>query len=272
MHLDQFNYSILGSNSANRVVFVHGLMAFSANWRKIANKIEDEFQCLIYDQRGHGRSFKPETGYTPEIFAEDLNIITNELGWTHFHLVGHSMGARNSMVFAHLYPQKVKTLTIEDMGPTGDPSVYEYYKGLFAAIPTPFAGRTEVQEFFANRFANVFKPTESLQVLSLFLQSNMEEKADGKYDWKFSKAAMLEIVRDGNSRDFWGEVSSLRMPTLLVRGQNSNVLKQDTFNEMLEVNSIITGVEIAGAGHWIHYEKYAEFAATLRDFLKLHNA
>ena len=62
-------------------------MAFSANWRKIASRLESEFQCLIYDQRGHGRSFKPETGYTPEVFAEDLYKITNELGWDRFHLV-----------------------------------------------------------------------------------------------------------------------------------------------------------------------------------------
>ncbi len=272
MHLDYFNYSVLGSNSSRRVVFVHGLMAFSANWRKIANKIEDEFQCLIYDQRGHGRSFKPTSGYTPEIFAEDLNIITNELGWDYFNLVGHSMGARNSMVFADLYPQKVKTLTIEDMGPTADPLVYDYYKEMFAAIPTPFASRVEVQEFFANRFGQVFKATESLQVLSLFLQSNIEEKETGKLDWKFSVDAMLEVVKEGNSRDFWGEVSSFLMPTLLVRGEHSNVLKLDTFNKMLEVNSNLIGVEIAGAGHWVHYEKYAEFTTTLRNFLILHNA
>ena len=120
MFLSNFNYSVLGNAESPRVVFIHGLMAFSANWRKIASRLQNDFQCLIYDQRGHGRSFKPDSGYSPEVFAEDLNKITNELGWDSFHLVGHSMGGRNAIVFADLYPQKVTTLTIEDMGPEAD--------------------------------------------------------------------------------------------------------------------------------------------------------
>lgn len=272
MYLDNFNYSILGSNSSQRVVFIHGLMAFSANWRKIANKIEDEFQCLIYDQRGHGKSFKPKTGYTPEIFAEDLNKITDELGWTYFNLVGHSMGARNAMVFANLYPQKVKTLTLEDVGPVGDPQAQDYYKRLFKAVSTPFKSRDQMKEFFSSQFSQLFKSTESPQILSLFLQSNIEEKENHLYDWKFSKENILEIIREGNTRDFWNETSSFKMPVLLIRGELSHVLKHDTFKKMLEVNPKITGIEILGAGHWVHYEKYEQFTIELRKFLKLHNA
>lgn len=272
MSLENFNYSILGSNTEKRIVFVHGLMAFSANWRKIASRLENEFQCLIYDQRGHGKSFKPETGYSPEIFAEDLNSITNELGWHNFNLVGHSMGARNAMVFAGLHPDKVKTLTIEDMGPEGDPKIINYYQRMFDAIPTPFSSRQQVQDFFVNDFGKAFNPSESLQVLSLFLNSNIEEKPDGKFDWKFSKNAMLESVRLGNARDYWGELENFKMPVLLFRGETSHLLKLDTFKKMLEVNPNVQGVQILGAGHWIHYEKYAEFTNYLREFLQLHNA
>ncbi len=272
MFLDNFNYSVLGTNSGDRIVFIHGLMAFSANWRKIANRLEGEFQCLIYDQRGHGRSFKPETGYTPEIFAEDLNKITNELGWENFHLVGHSMGGRNAMVFANLYPEKIRTLTIEDIGPDADSKNYMYYENMLNSVPTPFQDKQQIKDFFNQKFAKDFTPKEAPSILSLFLQSNIEEKPDGLFDWKFSKKAIISIVREGHQKDRWHEVSSFKMPVLLIRGQNSHVLKYETFEKMKQMNPNIQGVQIVGAGHWVHYEKYEEFTTVLKDFIRLHDA
>ncbi|MGZ3692535.1 MAG: alpha/beta fold hydrolase, partial [Pseudobdellovibrio sp.] len=173
MHIDNFHYSILGENKNSRIVFVHGLMAFAANWRKIANKLEDRYQCLIYDQRGHGRSFKPAGPYTPEVFAEDLNKITYELGWDSFHLVGHSMGARVALVFAHLFPQKVKTLCLEDIGVEVNPENYKYYENMLNVVPTPFRSKDAMKSFFVKDFPNLFTPNEKPQVLMTFLQANI---------------------------------------------------------------------------------------------------
>lgn len=247
-------------------------MAFSANWRKIASRLEDEFQCLIYDQRGHGRSFKPDSGYTPEDFAEDLYKITNELGWDQFHLVGHSMGGRNAMVFAHRYPEKLKTLTIEDMGPDKDGKAENYYHEMLDVIPTPFENKDAIRLFFEKEFFKKFSPKEPPIVLSTFLQANLEEKPNGKYDWRFSKQAVYEMVREGHLKDRWLEVSSFKMPVLLIRGETSHVLRAETFEKMLQVNPQITGLTLPGVGHWVHFEKYQEFVTELRNFINLHDA
>lgn len=268
--LSNFHYSVLGTNEKNRIVFVHGLMAFAANWRKIASRLENNYQCLIYDQRGHGRSFKPETGYSPEIFAEDLNKITDELGWDYFHLVGHSMGGRNVMVFADRYPSKVRTLTIEDMGPDADSMAVNYYKEMLNQIPAPFESKLAIKNYFDFEFSKNFKAKEKMSVLSTFLQANLEEKTEGeligKYDWKFSKNAVFEIVEEGHKHDRWLEISNFKMPVLVVRGETSHVLKQQTYEKMLAVNPNITGLEISGAGHWVHYEKHDEFVQGLKTF------
>ena len=248
------------------------MMAFAGNWRKITSGLEDEYQCLIFDQRGHGRSFKPETGYSPDIFAEDLRLIVEELGWDRFHLVGHSMGGRNAMVFAHKHPEKVKTLTIEDIGPESDMRSILYYKEMLEQVPTPFRSREEIKNYFTQQFEKNFKAKEPISVLSTFLQANLEEKTDpagqALYDWKFSKNAVYEMIQDGSVQDRWLEVSSFKMPVLLVRGEKSHLLSRETFEKMCAVNSNIHGVEITEAGHWVHYEKYEEFTRILRDFLR----
>lgn len=275
MYKDQFHYSILGSAEKSQVVFVHGLMAFSANWRKIASRIEDSYQCLIYDQKGHGRSFKPSSGYTPEALAEDLYKITEELGWSRFHLVGHSMGARVAMVFADRYPEKLNTLTLEDMGPDVQPESYRYYEKMLNIVPTPFANKEQMKSFFSERFLQLFQPKEPPAVLVSFLQANMEEKPGGEYDWRFSKQAIIDIVREGHKKDRWFEVSSFKIPVLLIRGENSHILSSGVFEKMQLLNPLIEAVEVQAAGHWVHYEKYEEFTEILLSFLarhSLHNA
>lgn len=270
MYLDNFNYSILGTNTQQRVVFLHGLMAFSANWRKIANKIESQYQCLIYDQRGHGRSFKPENDYSLDIFAEDLDKITSELGWENFHLVGHSLGARVAMVYAQKFPEKVRTLTLEDMGANALADSHKYYEKMLNIVPTPFSSREEVKYFFENEFLKKFTSKEDPKVLLTFLQANIEEKKPGVYDWRFSKQAIIETARKSHIKDRWLEVSSFKMPVLLVRGENSHILSSEEFEKMVQINPQITGVEIKGTGHWVHYEKYEEFTQVLLKFLKSH--
>ncbi len=296
--LQNFHYTILGpsyltkgpdQNSSDdstreaaspqrpeRVVFVHGLMAFAANWRKIASRLQNDFECLIFDQRGHGRSFKPETGYALTDFANDLLNITQALGWNEFHLVGHSMGARNSMVFAYLHPEKVKTLTLEDMGPENNQKALDYYRRMLEFIPTPFASKEAMKQVFDSVFISNFKAKEPMTVLASFLQANIEEKSEGPnsglYDWKFSKSAVYEIVEKGNSRDLWVETASFKMPVLLIRGENSHVLTSEVFERMQQVNSNIRGVEFKGASHWVHYEKSEEFVTCLREFILQHSS
>lgn len=271
MFLSNFNYSILGDNSNSRIVFIHGLMAFSANWRKIASRLQSDFQCLIYDQRGHGRSFKPVSDYSPEVFAEDLNKITDELGWDHFYLVGHSMGGRNAMVFADMYPHKVKKLVIEDIGPEIDPQSYLYYENMLNRVPTPFKSKEDIKAYFRDDFEKNFKAKENIAVLSTFLQANIELVPEGSgkelYDWRFSKEAVFQIVKEGHTQDRWKEVKNFTMPVLLVRGENSHVLSSDVYEKMLKANPNIQGLEIKNAGHWVHFEKYEEFTAALREFL-----
>jgi pimeloyl-ACP methyl ester carboxylesterase len=61
--LNQIHYQILGKPSEKvPLVFLHGLMGYALNWRKIANAFEGDRQVLIYDQRGHGKSFKLNFG------------------------------------------------------------------------------------------------------------------------------------------------------------------------------------------------------------------
>ena len=112
MAIEQFHHQISGNPSGNKLVFLHGLMGSMTNWRRITPAFENDYQILTYDQRGHGRSFHPQHGYKPTDFAGDLKAILDELGWYNIHLVGHSMGGRNALEFAYLFPRRADKLVI----------------------------------------------------------------------------------------------------------------------------------------------------------------
>src|SRR5687768_16228450 len=111
-HLNQFNYQILGENANPKLIFLHGLMGYGANWKSIARHFESRYQILLFDQRGHGRSFQPEKGYKVRDYSQDLQLITQELGWSSFVLVGHSMGGRVAVDYAAEHPDQVACLVI----------------------------------------------------------------------------------------------------------------------------------------------------------------
>jgi pimeloyl-ACP methyl ester carboxylesterase len=265
--LENINYTINGNPDGRRWVFVHGLMGFHNNWQRMTSQLGETECCLTYDQRGHGKSFKPPNGYTPEDYAKDLKDLTDALGWDKFILVGHSMGGRNVLVFASMYPEKVEKLVVEDIGPESNGSSSDYYEKLLGAVPTPFSSREQARDFFKNEFALRVQTKEPPNVLAGFLYANLEEKKAGVWDWKFSKPGILETVRVGRQKDRWSEVAALKMPTLWIRGELSKELSPESFQRILSSNPMIQGVEIAGAGHWIHSEKANEFLQALKNFV-----
>lgn len=257
--LNQFHYQIYGDSNSPKLVFLHGLMGFGANWRKIVSGLEDQFNILTFDQRGHGRSIKPETGYAPENYADDLLHILNELRWEKIHLVGHSMGGRNALNFASRFPRRVISLVIEDISPESKISDVERYEKLLGRVPTPFPNKKAAKDFLLNDFGD--------PVLGNYFYSNLVENDEGVVDWRFSKTGILDSVRMGRQVDRWEEWRSLKMPTLLVRGEKSQDLPADIYECMLKENPNVQGVVIEGAGHWVHFDQPEAFLKNLKTFL-----
>ncbi|WP_374029285.1 alpha/beta fold hydrolase [Bdellovibrio bacteriovorus] len=266
-YLNNFYHHFYGPENGRKWIFVHGLMGYGQNWRRIVSGLEAFERCLVYDQRGHGRSFQPAEGYTPEDYAHDLKLIVDELGWNNFILVGHSMGGRNVLQFASQYPEYLSHLVIEDIGPENNPQAHEYYEYLLNLVPSPFPTREEAKRYFFEDFVKTAKTRENVQVMANYFYSNMVEQPNGTVDWRFSKKAIIDSVRLGRGQDRWEAIAQLKVPTLLVRGANSRELSRENYEKMLASNSMIKGVEIPGAGHWVHSDQPQAFIETLKVFV-----
>ncbi len=273
---DHFNFEISGEitretnegDTAPKLVFLHGLMGSLSNWRSLVKHFSESYQVLTYDQRGHGRSFKPESGYAPSDFADDLHQIINDLGWDKINLVGHSMGARNALQFAALYPERVQSLVMEDMGPESVDKSVDRITGLITSVPTPFKNKQQAKDFFAGPFLEIHKENKQVATLAKFFYSNLDQAEGGSIDWRFSKEGILKTMEEGRGVDRWAEFTALSMPTMVMRGEYSNDLSREVFDKMQSVNRKAKAIEVKGVGHWIHFEKPKEFTQLLKTFLE----
>jgi esterase len=265
--LDRFHIEWTGLAEGPTLVFLHGLLGSASNFRRIAKGFEQTHRCLLFDQRGHGRSHKPLTGYSPGHYAQDLLEILNEsrsgqngdASLSKIDLVGHSMGGRNAVCFATLHPERVRRLVVEDIGPDARPDAIVRIRRLLDKAPTPFPDKATAREFFATQFED--------QKLGQYLYTNITEVRGGQYDWRFSKPAMFATLEEGRNADRWDEWRSLKCPTLLVRGDRSEDLSQDVFERCAKENPVVTLSLIEDAGHWVHFDQPEKFIEVLQNFL-----
>lgn len=266
--LKKFHYQVYGNSSQKKLVFLHGLMGAGANWRRIVKAFEQDFHILCFDQRGHGRSFQPTTGYSPQDYAEDLAFILQELGWSDpIHLVGHSMGGRNAVMFAHQYPEKIEKLVIEDIGPEANLKGLERIRGYLDAVPVPFDSKAQAKLYFENEFIDFLgSANPQAKTLSQYFYTNMTIKEDAKVSWRFSSSGVIESMESARHIKWWEIWKSLQSPTLVIRGDRSEELSADELHSISEMGMQFEVKTIESSGHWVHFEQPESFIELLKDF------
>ncbi len=106
-----------GSLSApHKLLLIHGNISAATWWEEVMLALDErQFHSIAVDLRGYGDSeaapINATRGYGD--FVDDLHtLVTDELGWTHFHYVGHSMGGSVGYAYAVSYPTMLKSVTL----------------------------------------------------------------------------------------------------------------------------------------------------------------
>lgn len=256
-------YRLVGS-SGPPIVFIHGIMGFWRNFYSISQAFKQDYTSLLYDQRGHGRSFHKEP-YTVEQLVWDLKELLDHLKWHNVHLVGHSLGGYVSYLLASQFPEYVKKLVIVDSNPWPQPQMGEYIRKLILNLPESFDDRGKAKEFFKH---SVEKQVFSKDVANL-LWANLEINDEGPVKFLFDAPGILKALSSVRSQklDYPSMLNSLKIQMLILRGEHSTYFLKSDFKKTLKLNPLITGKEIKNSSHWLHFEQPQAFINSLREFL-----
>lgn len=239
------------------LVILHGLFGMSDNWRTFANELADQFQVILPDLRNHGRSFQKEEINYP-LMAEDVKSLMDHEGWDRVHLMGHSMGGKVAMEFAHSFPERVDHLIIVDIAPKTYPSGHdEIFKALRSLPIDQIQSRSEAQDHLAQHI--------SQKGIQLFLMKNLKRHASEGYEWKMNLDSLYRHYSDilaGIQIDppYFG-------PCLFIGGAKSRYI-QDGDHELIFDAFKNARIEmIPNAGHWVHAEQPEALLELVRGFL-----
>lgn len=117
-------YASYGSGAA--VIFLHGGLGHSGNWGyQIPALLEQGYQAIVIDSRGHGRSTRDDQAYSYELMASDVLAVMDSLHIEQAALLGWSDGACTALVLASKAPERVAGVIFFacNMDPSGTKAV-----------------------------------------------------------------------------------------------------------------------------------------------------
>lgn len=103
-------YDLLGEGEP--LLLIGGLGADSTFVQPLAERLAERFRVLAFDNRGAGRTDKPDEPYTIELMADDTVVLMDALAVERVHVVGISMGASIAMAVALDHPERVEDLVL----------------------------------------------------------------------------------------------------------------------------------------------------------------
>jgi len=237
------------------LIILHGLFGFSDNWQTHAKKLADYYRVILVDLRNHGHSpWSEEFSY--DLMCEDLNELILENNLLNPIIIGHSMGGKVAMTFAQKHPKSLEKLIIVDMGIKAYPPHHQHIlEGIHALDLTKVTVRSE-----AEKLLKVFIESEGVRQ---FLLKNLYWKEKGKLAWRMNvnvlEREMNEILRSLPSIDVF-------TPTLFIRGELSNYILDEDFEEIESTFHDAELITIPNAGHWVHAENPDLFVDTVLGF------
>lgn len=262
----KLHYQEWGDSSAPTILMVHGFGVSGHMFDEFADNVRDDFHLIAVDQRGHGDSdWATDGDYSRDAFVNDLEGFRKALNLDSFVLMGHSMGGLNAVAYAAKYPQHVDALVLVDVGPEaakeGVDNIVRFTQG---------PDELEFDEFV--EMAHRFNPRRSLENIRDRMRHRLKQIENGKWTWKFdrrfrSDREALRIGSDLSNDEMWKLFRSVRVPTLLIRGAESDVLTQEVAERTANEMPLAALVVVPGAGHSVPGDNPDDFSSVVTGFL-----
>lgn len=260
-----FYYEERGAADAEPLLLIMGITAAGGVWEPHASYWANDFRCIIGDNRGVGKTDKPQGPYTTAQMADDYAGLLEALGLENAHVVGCSMGSTIAQQLAIRHPKKVRSLVLMCPWARCDNAA----KAIF----------THMMHCKAR-----FRPEE----FSLYIQQLIYSKSS----WDNEQiAAELEAGRaqagldpfpqplhglEGQaaaciSHNALADLPNVTQPTLVIGG------REDIFTPVWmaeEVTNAIPNAELylyEKAGHIFHFEHLDDFNPRVKEWLIQHS-
>lgn len=249
------------------LVCVHGLTRCARDFDFLAAALASRYRVVCPDVAGRGDSdwLGEPMEYAVPVYASDMVTLIARLDVESVHWVGTSLGGLIGMTLASLPGSPIGKLVLNDVGPVLAAAALERigaYLGKWPPLPD-----IEAAERFVRSVGATFGPHTDAEWRFL-TEHVVRRNPDGSLRMHYDPALAVPFNAELSRRDveFWNIYDAIRCPTLVLRGEQSDLLRRDTAQSMRARGPRAEIVEVPGVGHapsLIH----ADQIAIVRDFL-----
>jgi N-formylmaleamate deformylase len=258
----RFHYLSWGTEEVERpsMVLIHGITSSARSWMRVGPALADRYRVYAFDMRGHGDSVKPSSGaYSLRQTADDTIAFIEALELQRPVLLGHSWGGATALVVAS--------------GARSEKPVPAFSK-IILEDPACNFGQGDAEKRSAPYTKDIGRPESELRVELLannpeWSEIDIESKLDATS--KVSREAVVSVFEQASQMgNMLPLLASLTAPTLLIRADPAygTTLPEKAWDEAqhyLPAHSM--AIQIDGATHNIHRNRFAAFMQVVNDFL-----
>ena len=241
-----------GPNDKPPVLCLHGLTRNSRDFAPLAETLAGDWRVIVPEMRGRGNSeyAKDTSTYTPPTYIKDVEALLAELGIEKFVAIGTSMGGLMTMLMTAKDASRIVAAVLNDIGPEIDPTGLAHiagYVGQGRSFDTWMHAANSLRETHGASF-----PDYSIDTWLEMAKRTMVLGQNGRLvlDYDMGIADPFKSANDAPQPDLWPAFKALSdTPILLVRGELSNLLTEQTQSRMARVHGNLRTVTVPRVGH-----------------------
>ena len=262
----------VGDPSDRSCLLVHGGGQTRHSWHNTAVTLARAgWYAVAMDLRGHGDSdWAPDGDYQLNAFAADLISVCGQLHQP--VLIGASLGGTSSLAALGLTADQPcgRALVMVDVAPhietKGADRILNFMR---EHLETGFATLEEVAEA-----VHAYNPHRPRPTDLSGLRKNVRQRDDGRWYWHWDPRFMSLTPKDDETRtrahrteQLVAAARSLTVPTLLVRGRQSDLLSEQGAQDFLAMVPHARYADVGGAGHMVAGDRNDAFSNAVVEFL-----
>jgi pimeloyl-ACP methyl ester carboxylesterase len=232
------------------VVCVHGLTRCAHDFDFLADALASDYRVVCPDLPGRGDSewLQDPKEYHLPIYLNDMVALIARLDVEAVYWLGTSLGGLLGMTLAAFPQAPVAKLVLNDVGPVLSATSLARmrgYVGKWPPLPT-----MEAAELYVRTVSAPFGPHSDAEWRFL-TKHVVRENPDGSFRMHYDPALALPFNAERPTRDveLWSIYDKIRCPTMVLRGERSDLLSRDTTSSMSRRGPRAVIAEIAGVGH-----------------------
>ena len=250
----RMHYLAQGESAGRPVILLHGYTDSRASFDRVLPVLPSSWRVDALDQRGHGRSARPASGYAVTDMAADVLGFMDALRISRATLVGHSMGSFVARAVAEAAPGRVDRLVLVGTGMSIRNAAVRDFAAAVESLEDPVPPEF-VREF---QMGTVHHPVPEAFMREAIAVSRTVPAGV----WRALMKGMLamEPLAPGSA--------AAGIPSLVLWGDHDAIFgraEQDSVVALLGSARLRVYPETGHAPHW---ERPAEVARDLREFVE----